>query len=218
MTAILLVLNQLCFPLPWVKHSIDPSWEKGITTNVREFYEMVNLCGDCVIKCVQDEQCKACLDALQEIDTRDQVESYRAITSFESDLLRDFSFCILQKNNIFGCDAEIPDKPDVKPLATFHYGEPLTFEAASAILIGHLDESAGLVSVKPKRDVSWKVACGANVAYDQFSDQNQLFYPGKGKTTDLWYDPVFKVKTLDGRSVWAKRHYKVRRGEVPGES
>ena len=112
-------------------------------------------------------------------------------------------------------------------------------------------------------DVSWKVACGANVAYDQFPSQNQvclvmlchigafrfgsytgllfvnkLFYPdSKGK--DLWYDPVFRVETIDGRNVWCKvriynssihnhcvvskcsiltkqRHYKVRNGKVPG--
>jgi len=53
------------------------------------------------------------------------------------------------------------------------------------------------------------------VAYDQFPSQNQLFYPSaKGK--DLWYDPVFRVETIDGRNVWCKRHYKVRTGETPG--
>lgn len=31
----------------------------------------------------------------------------------------------------------------------------------------------------------------------------QLFYPNaKGK--DLWYDPVFRVETIDGRNVWCK--------------
>ena len=83
MTGCLLVLNQLTFPIPWVQHSIDPSWEKGPAKNAKEFYDMVTKCGDCVAACVQDEQCKACLDALDSIDTRDQVESYRAITSFE---------------------------------------------------------------------------------------------------------------------------------------
>lgn len=64
-------------------------------------------------------------------------------------------------------------------------------------------------------DVSWKVACGANVAYDQFPSQNQLFYPSaKGK--DLWYDPIFRVETIDGRNVWCKRHYRVRNGKAPG--
>jgi hypothetical protein len=66
-----------------------------------------------------------------------------------------------------------------------------------------------------KKDVSWEVACGANVAYDQFPSQNQIFYESvNGK--DMWYDPVFRVETIDGRSVWCKRHYKVRDGPVPG--
>jgi VDE lipocalin domain len=60
-------------------------------------------------------------------------------------------------------------------------------------------------------DCSWKVACGANVAYDQFPCQNQLFYPST-RGRDMWYDPVFRVETLDGRHVWCKRHYRVRSG------
>ena len=39
---------------------------------------------------------------------------------------------------------------------------------------------------------SWRVAAGQNAAYDQFSNQIQLYYYGKGKDT-LWYDPVFQV-------------------------
>ena len=30
------------------------------------------------------------------------------------------------------------------------------------------------------------------------------------------YDPVFQVKTLDGRTVWRRRHYRVRRAQLPG--
>ena len=53
------------------------------------------------------------------------------------------------------------------------------------------------------------------MAYDQFPSQNQLFYPSRnGK--DLWYDPVFRVETIDGRVVWCKRHYRVRNGPVAG--
>jgi hypothetical protein len=96
-------------------------------------------CGDCVAKCVQDETCKACLDKLTEMDTRDQALSYRTIVSYESDLLKDFSFCILQKNNIFGCSAEIPEIPKVEPLATWR-GEPLTAATARDLLIAHLDD------------------------------------------------------------------------------
>ena len=32
----------------------------------------------------------------------------------------------------------------------------------------------------------------------------------------MWYDPIFKVITLDGRAVWRRRHYKVRRAQQPG--
>ena len=32
----------------------------------------------------------------------------------------------------------------------------------------------------------------------------------------LWYDPVFRVKTLDGREVWRHRHYKVKQYRKPG--
>jgi hypothetical protein len=32
----------------------------------------------------------------------------------------------------------------------------------------------------------------------------------------MWYDPVFRVQTLDGRNIWCKRHYRVRqRDENP---
>ena len=138
--AIMIFLNQFSGKkVDWVKHSIDATWEKGPVQNAEEFVSMVSKCGDCVVKCVQDENCKECLDKLTEIDTRDQVASYRTIVSYESDLLRDFSFCILQKNNIFGCDATIPELPKVPPITEWR-GKPLTREDGRAILIGHLDD------------------------------------------------------------------------------
>ena len=30
------------------------------------------------------------------------------------------------------------------------------------------------------------------------------------------YDPVFQVKTIDGRTVWRRRHYRVKRDRLPG--
>jgi len=212
-TGILLFVNQYSgAQVPWVQHSIDPSWEKGPVRNAKEFASMITNCGGCIAKCLSDPTCSACISALNSIDTRDQVESYRAVTSFESDLLRDFSFCILEKNNVFGCDASVPSLPDVTPCRTFR-GSPITHDIADQILIGHLRDPHGFNFdfLLPKADTSWKVACGANVAYDQFPSQNQLFYKGSSKGTDMWYDPVFKVRTLDGRTVWCKRHYKVRR-------
>ena len=212
--AILLFFNQFSgTAIPWVEHSIDATWEKGVFRNVKEFYGMVSKCGGCIRKCLGDESCKDCINALNSVDTRDQVASYRTVVSFESELLKDFSFCILQKNNIFNCHATIPTHPHVKPLSVWR-GNPLSHADAKSILIAHLDSDkapeGGL-----KSDVSWKVACGANVDYDQFPSQNQIFYYNKNGR-DLWYDPVFRVETIDGRNVWAKRHYKVRSGDVPG--
>ena len=212
--ALLLFFNQFSgSEVDWVKHSIDATWEKGPVRNAEEFYSMITKCGDCITKCVADETCKTCLDALTAVDTRDQVASYRTIVSFESELLKDFSYCILQKNNIFNCDAQIPTLPKVEPITSWR-GQDLTPEAARGILVGHLDDEAapeGSLGL----NISWKVACGANVAYDQFPSQNQIFYESvNGK--DMWYDPVFRVETIDGRNVWCKRHYKVRDGPVAG--
>jgi len=139
--ALMLFFNQFSgSTIDWVKYSIDATWEKGPVQNAQEFVSMVSKCGDCIAKCVADEECKECLDALTAVDTRDQVASYRTIVSYESELLRDFSFCILQKNNIFNCDATIPTMPKVQPLKTWR-GKELTMKAARSILIGPLDDS-----------------------------------------------------------------------------
>jgi hypothetical protein len=49
--------------------------------------------------------------------------------------------CILQKNNIFGCDAAIPTIPKVTPISKWR-GNPLTSKAARSILVAHLDDEA----------------------------------------------------------------------------
>jgi VDE lipocalin domain len=164
--AIMIFLNQFSgYEVDWVKHSIDATWEKGPLLNAQEFYAMITKCGDCITDCVRDAKCSECLGKLQALDTRDQVASYRTIVSYESDLLRDFSFCILQKNNIFNCNAKIPFLPKVEPIATFR-GQPLTEELARSILVGHLDDETALDGSR-RLPVSWKVACGANEAYDK---------------------------------------------------
>lgn len=211
--ALMIFFNQYCGSIDWVKFSIDATWEKGPIQNSLEFYKMVTNCGDCITKCLADEKCKECLDELTKVDTRDQVASYRTIVSYESELLKDFSFCILQKNNIFGCDAKIPAMPVVEPMKVFK-GEKLTKEMAKRILVGHLDDPIALEE-SARSKTSWIVACGANVAYDQFPSQNQIFYEASnGK--DMWYDPVFRVETIDGRNVWCKRHYRVREASEVG--
>jgi hypothetical protein len=140
--ALMLFFNQFSgSEIDWVKHSIDATWEKGPIRNAREFYAMVTKCGDCITTCLADEKCNECLTALNAVDTRDQVLSYRTIVSYESELLRDFSLCILQKNNIFGCDATIPTIPKVNPISKWR-GNALTSEAARSILVAHLDDEA----------------------------------------------------------------------------
>ena len=66
-----------------------------------------------------------------------QVCSYRCIVSHESQLLEDFSLCVLQKHNCMGKSAEIPALPDPPPMAAFR-GEGLTHELAESLFIGWL--------------------------------------------------------------------------------
>lgn len=42
--------------------------------------------------------------------------------------------------------------------------------------------------------------CGQNPAYDFFPSQHQIFYRGRAKN-EMWYDPVFKVVTINGEKV-----------------
>jgi VDE lipocalin domain len=202
-SALLLFVNQFVSEVDWVKHSIDATWEKGPVRNAVELSRMVTKCGGCIGRCVADDKCRECIVKLTQVDSRDQVASYQTIVSYESELLRDFSLCILTKNNIFGCDATIPSLPAVAPVRSWR-GQPLTEDAARSLMVGHLADPAAHAGGLGL-NVSWKVACGANVAYDQFPSQNQLFYPA-ARGRDMWYDPVFRVQTLDGRSVWCKRY------------
>ncbi|KAK9829000.1 hypothetical protein WJX72_003323 [[Myrmecia] bisecta] len=169
-------------------------------------WKMCTKCGPQILACVQNPDCKAALDCLQNCASNDQVCSYRCIVSHESPLLEEFSLCILQKNNCLGLHAEIPTTPDPQPMTSFR-GQPLTHERAEDIFIGWLNE--------PESNCSWRVVAGQNAAYDQFPNQYQLYYRGKARGS-MWYDPVFQVCTLDGRRVWRRRHYRVRRAKVPG--
>jgi len=172
--AVMLFFNQFSgTKIPWVQHSIDVTWEKGLFQNAKEIYAMITKCGPCITKCLNDEDCSSCIKALDKIDTRDQVASYRTVVSYESELLRDFSLCILQKNNIFECKAEVPTIPYVEPIKTWK-GMEVTTEIARGIMIGHLEGVNESLEACLNLDVSWKVACGANVAYDQFPSQNQV--------------------------------------------
>lgn len=83
-----------------------------------------------------------------------QVCSYRVIASYESDLLEQFSLCILQKHNCLRNSKAVPMNPDPEPMATFR-GAPMTHEVAEDIFIGNLAPEYGSTS-------SWRVVCGKN--------------------------------------------------------
>jgi len=204
--AIFFVLHQYVLQLDLVRHTVNPTWEKGPLRNASEFASMCTSCSKEIASALTDPETKATIDKLNACDMRDQVGSYRVIVSYETPQLEEFSLCILQKNNCFGCDASIVESPRV-PLLRRWQGRLLDETAARQIFIGHLDcEQADAAS--RRMPWSWKVVCGANPAYDAFPAQHQIFYPSEKSKSALWYDPVFLVETLDGRKVWTKRHYR----------
>mmetsp|Transcript_2200 Transcript_2200/g.7860 ORF Transcript_2200/g.7860 Transcript_2200/m.7860 type:complete len:544 (+) Transcript_2200:76-1707(+) len=189
-----------------VKTDINPSWEKGVIQNVKEFKAMADCCGPEIFAALSDPQTKSAIDLLNAVDLRDQVGSYRVIVSNETPQLEDFSLCILQQNNCFNADAKILEQPRVPALSQWR-GEKLDLKASKQILVGHLDDVTSGVPAAERRPWSWKVVTGANPAYDAFPMQHQIFYPSSN-STGLWYDPVFCVETLEGKLVWTKRHYR----------
>ncbi|XP_039117240.1 uncharacterized protein LOC120253052 isoform X2 [Dioscorea cayenensis subsp. rotundata] len=164
-----------------------------------------------VVKTVADawgrhnsDDIRKALQCLNACSPTDQVCNYRCIASYESEYLEAFSLCVLEKNNCLELDAEIPSKPFVAPLSAFR-GEALSHEVAEDLFVGWLGEL----------DWSWRVVAGQNPAYDQFPCQFQLFYRGKSRNA-FWYEPVFQVRTLEGKLVWRRRRYRVVRATVPG--
>jgi len=193
--------------LDLVKHTVNPTWEKGPVRNAAEFASMCTKCQDKIVPALTDPETKATIDLLNACDMRDQVGSYRVIVSYETPQLEEFSLCILQQNNCFGCDASIIEEPRV-PLLQAWRGAAVDEAASRQIFIGHFDCDEAQPEAAQRLPWSWKIVCGANPAYDAFPAQHQIFYPSDKSSKTLWYDPVFKVETLDGRSVWTKRHYR----------
>lgn len=190
-------------------------------TGLGELGCMCTKCGKQMASCLTDPTCKKALDCLNKCKSNDQVCAYRCITSYETERFQEFAFCILQRNNCMGNKATIPTTPDPAPLSSFR-GVPLTHEVAEGIFEGWLrpregEENALLPASANLVPQSWMVVCGVNPAYDYFSDQHQIFYRERARRSIMWYDPVFKVETLDGEQVWRRRHYRVRRGELPGQ-
>ncbi|KAK9163947.1 hypothetical protein Syun_004849 [Stephania yunnanensis] len=165
---------------------------------------MVTNCGSQILNCLLDPNCRKALQCLNRCSPVDQVCNYRCIASYESPSLEAFSLCVLQKHNCLELDAKIPDKPYVPPMFKFR-GNDLDHETAEDLFVGWLGTL----------DWSWRVVAGQNPAYDQFPCQYQLFYRGKARGS-FWYEPVFQVMTLEGKLVWRRRRYRVKRGRIPG--
>lgn len=193
---LLVIVNAYIRPVPILKNLRAQGFS---TLNC-----MVKNCGPQILKCLLDPNCRKALQCLNQCSPVDQVCNYQCIASYESPILEEFSFCVLQKHNCLGLDARIPEKPFVPPMVKFK-GAELSHEIAEDLFVGWLGSL----------DWSWRVVGGQNPAYDQFPCQYQLFYRGKAKGS-FWYEPVFQVKTLDGELVWRRRKYRVKRGKVPG--
>lgn len=163
------------------------------------------LCSRCLKEAIEaglDGEARACLECQNGCDVRDQTQMYRCTVSHESEPLAQLVRCF-ERRGIFDCDAQIPEVC-FDPMATFQ-GSPLDHEIAWKIMEGHWIESP----------CSWRPVLGQNPAYDYFPSQYNSWYRDP-KGNRGWYDPVFKVITLDGREVWRKRHYRVLLGDLPG--
>lgn len=193
---LLVIINAYIRPVPVLQNLRA----KGFST----LNCMVQNCGPQILNCLLDPNCRKALQCLNQCSPVDQVCNYRCIASYESPNLEAFSLCVLQKNNCLGLVAKIPAKPYVPPMVTFQ-GKNLSHEIAEDLFVGWLG----------KLDWSWRVVAGQNPAYDQFPCQYQLYYRGKAKGS-FWYEPVFQVKTLEGRMIWRRRRYRVKRGKIPG--
>ena len=174
---------------------------KRSDAGIKEAMCMVKNCGKEILDCVTDDTCSKGLACLNTCSFNDQVCSYLCIASYESPAFEQFSLCILQRHNCLGLSAEIPANPRAQPMKTFR-GAPMTHELAESMFNGWLDQS--------QETFSWRVFAGMNAAFDRFPCQYQLFFPGNARNT-FWYRPIFKVETLEGKTVWRERLYRMRR-------
>ena len=161
-------------------------------------------CNKQLMACYQNPRCRQSLDCVDACGLNDQVCTYTCIRSYQNPEFERLARCMLHKHNCLANDAKRPLLPEVLPMTTWR-GEPMTHDAAERIMQGWLGENK----------YSWLAVAGQNPAYDYFPNQFQLWYRGKGRN-QFWYNPVFKVNTLDGRSVYRRSDYRCRRAEVPG--
>ena len=162
--AIFFVLHAYVLEMSIVRHTVNPTYEKGALQNAAEFASMCTKCGDKIGVALSDPETKATIDLLNACDMRDQVGSYRVIVSYETPQLEEFSLCILQQNNCFGCSAEILETPRV-PLMRRWRGATVDDAAARQLFIGHFDCAEAHPQASQRLPWSWKIVCGANPAY-----------------------------------------------------
>ena len=149
---------------------------------------------------LQERQVQALAGLHDACGLNDQVCTYTCIRSYQNDQFQLLARCMLHKHNCLGNDAVRPELPEVLPMTHFR-GEPLTHDVAEAIMQGHYGEGEG------KKPYSWLAVAGQNPAYDHFPCQYQIWYRGKAKGS-FWYNPVFKVQTLEGTEVWRRSDYR----------
>lgn len=169
--------------------------------------KIFTLCTKCfseLISVAFDGQARSCLQCQSECDPRDQTQMYRCTVRHESEALSKLVRCF-ERRGVFDCNAQISRLPDFEPVQHFRR-EVLSHELAWKIMEGHWNSPQG---------VSWRPVLGQNPAYDYFPCQLNSWYRDPSGNRG-WYDPVFKVVTLDGQEVWRKRHYRVLPGSEPG--
>lgn len=161
-------------------------------------------CNKQLFACYGNPQCKKSLDCVDACGLNDQFCTYTCLRSYQNPEFEYLARCMLHKHNCLSNSAVRPLLPQVLPMKTWR-GEPLTHDAAERIMQGHFGD----------KKYSWLAVAGQNPAYDYFPNQFQIWYRGKGRNS-FWYNPVFKVITLDGKEVWRRSDYRVRRADAPG--
>ena len=108
---ILVIINAYCVSIPFVGTTLasDAETQKRMFAN----------CKDQILGCAKSADCRRCLSCLSGCAQNDQVCSYRCITSYENDEFAQFALCVLQRNNLLGLDAQIPQFPSVAAMQTF---------------------------------------------------------------------------------------------------
>ena len=167
-------------------------------------------CGSKLLDCYKNPRCRKSLDCVDACGMNDQVCTYTCIRSYQNREFEYLARCMLHSHNCLGNDATQPEFPIVKPMKTFR-GEKLTHDVAEQIMQGWLSSERD----GKKVNYSWLAVAGQNPAYDHFPAQYQIWYAGKARNS-FWYNPVFKVNTLDGKSVWRRSDYRCKREDTPG--